>query len=260
MRIRDTHILITGGSKGIGAALARQLHARGAKLTLLARPSKALKEVAEEVDGAQLPIDLMDLDNLDGAVTRAEEQNGPLDVLVNNAAIQLPVPFAELESAAMRGQMSANLLSPMELMRQALPGMIARDKGTIMNVSSLAGEFALPHLGCYSISKAGLTKSSLDLQRELKKTEIDVQLFLVGSVPGTQLTEVACADRVVKKLQKQFEAWPALTPEQVASSMVEDLERGGNKVRTLPRHAAPMTALRFLPVRIADLVFRKALD
>lgn len=260
MRIQDSHVLITGGSKGIGAALARRLHGRGARLTLLARPSTELKELSEELDAAQLPVDLMDLDNLDRVVARAEEANGPLDVLVNNAALQLPVPFAELQSAAMRGQMSANLLSPMELMRQTLPGMIERDRGTIMNVSSLAGEFALPNLGCYSISKAGLTKASLDLQRELTKTSIDVQLFLVGSVPGTQLTEVACQDKVVRKLQKLFEAWPALTPDEVAAYMEKDLAKGGNRVHTVPPFAAPMTALRFLPVRIADLVFRSALD
>jgi len=260
MRIRGTHILITGGSKGIGAALARDFAARGARLTLLARPSKELKELAEEVGGAQLPVDLSDVSNLSGVVARAEEQNGPLGVLVNNAAIQLPGGLADLDAAQLLLQLSTNLLAPMELMRQALQGMLERDTGTIMNVSSLAGEFALPHLPCYSAAKAGLTKASLDLQRELRKTGVDVQLFLVGSVPGTQLTKVALADRVVVNLTKMFEAWPALTPEQVATYMVKDLEKGGDKVHTLPPFAAPMTALRFFPVRIADLVFRKALD
>lgn len=260
MTARHPHVLITGGSKGIGAALARRLAARGARLTLLARPSAELKELAEELGGAQLPVDLMDLDNVTGVVARAEEQNGPLDVLVNNAAIQLPGPLSQIDAATMRGQMSANLLAPMELMRQALPGMVARNRGTIANVSSLAGEFALPNLPCYSASKAGLTKASLDLQRELKKTRIGVQLFIVGSVPGTQITQVALADPVIAKLTKQFEAWPSLTPDQVAASMEKDLVKGGNRVHTLPPHAAPLTALRFLPVRIGDLVFRKALD
>lgn len=260
MKVRNPHVLITGGSKGIGAALARRLAARGARLTLVARPSTELKELAEELRGVQLPTDLMDLDNVAGLVARAEEQNGPLDVLVNNAAIQLPGALAKIDAATMLGQMSANLLAPMELMRQALPGMIERNRGTIANVSSLAGEFAMPSLPCYSASKAGLTKASLDLQRELKKTKIGVQLFLVGSVPGTQITQVALADPVVQKLTKQFEAWPSLTPDQVAEYMEKDIVKGGNRVHTLPVHAAPIMGLRMLPVRIGDLVFGKALD
>lgn len=260
MKVRNPHVLITGGSKGIGAALARRLAARGARLTLVARPSTELKELAEELEGVQLPADLMDLDNVAGLVARAEEQNGPLDVLVNNAAIQLPGALSEIDAVTMRGQMSANLLAPMELMRQALPGMVERNRGTIANVSSLAGEFAVPHLPCYSASKAGLTKATLDLQRELKKTKIGVQLFIVGSVPGTQITQVALADPVVAKLTKQFEAWPSLTPDQVAASMEKDIVKNGHRVRTLPPHAAPIMGLRMLPVRIGDLVFGKALD
>ena len=260
MKVPNPHVLITGGSKGIGAALARRLAARGARLTLVARPSTELKELAEELGGVQLPTDLMDLDNVAGLVARAEEQNGPLDVLVNNAAIQLPGGLAKIDAATMLGQMSANLLAPMELMRQALPGMIERDRGTIANVSSLAGEFAMPSLPCYGASKAALTKASLDLQRELKKTRIGVQLFLVGSVPGTQITQVALADPVVQKLTKQFEAWPSMTPDEVAAVMEKDIVKNRHRVRTLPPHAAPIMGLRMLPVRIGDLVFGKVLD
>ena len=260
MKVPNPHVLITGGSKGIGAALARRLAARGARLTLLARESTELKELAAELGAAALAVDLMDPANLSGVVARAEEQSGPLDVLVNNAAIQLPGPLYQIDAPTMFGQMTANLLAPMELMRQALPGMRERNRGTIANVSSLAGEFAMPSLPCYSASKAGLTKATLDLQRELKKTKIGVQLFWVGSVPGTQITQVALADPVVQKLTKQFEAWPSLTPDQVAAYMEKDIVKGGNRVHTLPPHAAPIMGLRMLPVRIGDLVFGKALD
>src|SRR5262245_11506274 len=85
--LRGAHVAITGGSKGVGAALARELHARGARLTLLARPSAELETTAKETDAVPLETDLSDYDALLGLVDRVERRNGPLDILINNAAL-----------------------------------------------------------------------------------------------------------------------------------------------------------------------------
>lgn len=259
MQLADTHVLITGGSKGIGAAIARQLHARGARLSLLARPSPELTSLCGELQAQALPCDLGDLANVEGLVEKAEAAFGPLGIHVNNAALQIPGALADLDAATMRQQLNVNFMSPMELTRQAVRGMRDRGSGTVCTVGSLAGEYALPHLPCYGSSKAGLLKMSMDLMREMDGQPIDVCHFLVGAVPGTQLNVLGKEDPVISRMEQIFLKMPTLTPEQVATSIVKRLAKGGDKVVTLPWHAAPLTAIRMIPIHVADSLFRKEL-
>src|SRR5271154_6277554 len=85
--MRGKHVLVTGGSKGVGAALAKELTSRGAQVSLAARASAELDAVATATGSTAFPVDLADFEALDGFIDRLEQANGPLDVLMNNAAL-----------------------------------------------------------------------------------------------------------------------------------------------------------------------------
>lgn len=259
MDLRDAHVVITGGSKGIGAALARDLAGRGARLTLMARPSDELEKVVADTGGTAVAVDLSDLQSLDGLIGRVEEGNGPVDILVNNAALGMTRHFGTLSADDVRRCMTTNLLAPMELSRQVLPGMLERNRGTIANVSSVVGELAVPHLACYSSSKAGLTMFSMDLQRDVKRSNVAVTAFVLGAVPGTQIYAEGTKNEVIQALASRIEKWAKLSPEKVAQRMAESLADDRRRgVVVIPRSGAPVVRWRQLPVKLGDLVFNSA--
>jgi short-subunit dehydrogenase len=256
MEIRDAHVVITGGSKGIGAALAKELAGRGARLTLIARPSDELEKVAADTGGVALPVDLSDLAAVRSVVSRAEAGNGPVDALVNNAALGMTRGFPTLSADDVQRCLTTNLLAPMELSRQVLPGMLERQRGTVVNISSVVGELAVPHLACYATSKAGLTMFSLDLQRDLKGSPVAVMAFVLGAVPGTQIYVEGLKNEVIRVLADRIGKVSRITPERVARQVADALATDRRRVMTvLPRTGAPLLWWRHLPVRLGDLVF-----
>lgn len=252
MNIRQAHVVIVGGSKGVGAALADELAARGARLTLLARPSPELNEVAARTGGVALPVDLSDHGALDGVIARAEAANGPVDAIVNNAAMTTGGPFHELTAEQLRASVTTNLISHMELDRQALAGMVQRRRGMVQVVGSLSAEVSMIRLAAYAPAKAGLAKFAVDLQRELKDFGIGVQVFILGSIPGTQIARSVVGDPVIGFIEKRTGTIGALTPEGVAGRMADRLDRGRSCVRTLPAMAGWITQARLVPVRLID--------
>jgi short-subunit dehydrogenase len=251
MDLRGAHVLVTGGSKGIGAALAREFAGRGARVTSIARASAELANIAAEVNGEALELDLSELDRLDGVIARAEERNGPVDVLVNNAAQVTVGPLSGLGAADMRAQMITNLLAPMELTRQALPGMLTRDRGAVINMSSLAGEVPLRHIPSYSASKSALTKFTLDLQAELKGTRVAVVLVILGAVPGTQLVTELEKDPVAARGIERAKRFKLITPAEVADRVVDGVVSDQDRIVVMPRLIAPLVHARLAPTRVA---------
>jgi NAD(P)-dependent dehydrogenase (short-subunit alcohol dehydrogenase family) len=168
MELKDTHAIVVGGSTGVGQAIVRGLADRGARLTILALPGPELERIANEVGAVAQPIDLGDLAQLDGAIARAEERNGPTGILICNAATNTSGPFESLSAEQLRRAVTVNMLAQMELIRQVLPGMIARRMGAITTTGSLSTEVSMIHLSSYVPSKAGLTKFAIDLESELR--------------------------------------------------------------------------------------------
>lgn len=261
MKLEGAHILITGGSKGIGIEIARELARHRARLTLVARPSRELDAAAAELGAAAMPADLSDHAQVDDLVAKAEALNGPLDVLVNNAALSGSIGITEVSGDRLRAQLTANLLSPMDLMRQSLPRMIERRHGAIVNVSSLAGIFPQARLPGYSPAKAGIAKYTFDLQRELRKHGVGVTLLYLGMVSGTQIVEEGKKDPVVAVLAKKFEKAPKVTTHDVAKRVAKALRSDKlMHVITLPGVATPMTWLHQLPLRLVDPLFKEAFE
>ncbi|MCU1468402.1 MAG: short-chain dehydrogenase, partial [Actinomycetia bacterium] len=156
MKLSGARVVVTGASRGIGKALATEATARGARVVLVARSAEPLEKLAAELGGEAYPADLTDAAAIEPLV-RTIEAGGPIDVLVNNAGVDLAGDLVGLSSAAIAGLVDLNLTAPILLSRAVLTGMRTRDHGSIVNVSSLAGTNALPGLAPYSASKAGLS-------------------------------------------------------------------------------------------------------
>jgi short-subunit dehydrogenase len=180
------HIVITGASSGIGAALARELATLpNARLTLVARRRPLLESVARDLAVPVLVIE-RDLGSSDASstdwLTEAERVNGPVDVLVNNAGVQVIGRTSSIDVARGEASLQVNLLTPLRLTRAVLPGMIERRAGTIVDIASMAALAPTPGMTYYNASKAGLAAASEALRGELRGTGVGVVTVYPGIV------------------------------------------------------------------------------
>ena len=248
MQLSGSHVLITGASRGIGACLARQAAQRGAVVTLVARSADALADLAAETGGHALPADLTDRGVLRGLVARAEQQAGaPLDVLVNNAGFDAARSMLELSEDDVADIVALNLHAPIELSRQAMPGMVERGRGHVVNVSSGFSTVNAPGLTPYCATKAGLSHFTGGLSLELQGTGVGTTLVEPGPVRTElydNLQESLSFDALRRMMRLQLTA--EVQPEDVARATLDRVEKGGGHV-VLPRRMAPAMALTWLP-------------
>lgn len=133
------HVAITGASSGIGEALARELYAFGAKLTLIARREDRLRTLAAELGDAHVAVrDLSDPEQMTSWIAGAETAFGPIEVIVNNAGAELTGCTDEMSIIDGEKLLRVNLNAPLRITHALLPAMLARGTGTIVDVSSVA--------------------------------------------------------------------------------------------------------------------------
>jgi short-subunit dehydrogenase len=250
------HVVVTGASRGIGASLAREFSARGARITGVARSAEALTVLANEVGGAAVCADLTEPAQLSTLLTRIEDERGPVDILVNNAGVALVDRLVDQDADAIRQSFALNVLAPLELTRQVLPGMLTRGRGGIVNISSLAGITAFPTLSTYGATKAALVHFSAGLQRELRRTPVRVTIVQLGEVAGTEMMEAARTSPTIAAVSRRLarvHALPPLTTGAVAVAVV-DAAATGRRHCVVPRRVLGMHLIRELPSRLNDAV------
>jgi short-subunit dehydrogenase len=178
------HVAVTGASAGIGEALVRAWAARGASVTLVARRRERLEAIARDVSGKThvVEADLGDHERATAWIAPAEEALGPIDVLVNNAGVQI-VEATDLADPA-RGEalLRLNVFTPMRLTLAVLPGMIARKSGAIVDIASMAALGPMPGMFYYNAAKGALGNASEGLRGELRPHGIHVLTVYPGPV------------------------------------------------------------------------------
>ena len=178
--------LVTGASSGIGRAFALALAADGADLVLVARRRDRLESLATEVETAHgtkaevVVADLADGDDLEAVERCLTDEGRPIDVVVNCAGFGTHGPFAELPVETEQAQLLVNVLAPVRLTRAALPGMLERGRGGIVNVSSIAAIQPLPHWATYGATKAYLTSFSQAVHEEVRGRGVTVLALMPG--------------------------------------------------------------------------------
>jgi len=219
--------LITGASSGIGAAFARQLAARGYDLILVARRSERLAQLAAELEeqhaiSAQTLV--ADLSTADGVARVVDRVAGleALDMLVNNAGFGIVGKFAEDDLARHMDMIHVHVIASVHLCRAALPAMIARRRGSIINVSSISAFVPVGNV-TYTSTKAYLVAFSEALQVELAGAGVRVQALC----PGFTYTEFHDTPALAGKFDRsRFPRMMWMPAEKVAAKSLKALERG----------------------------------
>ncbi len=186
-RLQGKVALVTGGSRGIGKAIAEKLASLGAAVSICARNAERLQQVREELRtrgerSASFVADVTQSGDVEKLVRETEEQLGPIDILVNNAGIGMFGPVHEKSEEDWDRAMNTNLKSVFLMSRAVAPGMIARKSGEIVNISSLAGKNTFAGGGIYCTSKWGLMGLSRCMAEDLRVHGIRVTTICPGSV------------------------------------------------------------------------------
>ncbi len=255
MDLNGSHVLVTGASRGIGAALTRDFAKAGAKVSLAARSADAINALAADVGGNAFTVDLLDPAATDGLIGRVEEEAGPIDVLVNNAGLETNQWFHRIDRSEIHNVTRLNLEVPMALTHDAIGGMIERNRGHIVMVSSLAGTGGFPGLAVYGATKAGLTNFVAALRMELGETDIGTTVVAPGPVDTQMWDSLEDQDDLQPMLKRlrTFQLLPKKSPEMLAKRTVAAVKSNRRHVR-VPRRLTGNHMLREAPTRMTESI------
>jgi NAD(P)-dependent dehydrogenase (short-subunit alcohol dehydrogenase family) len=240
-------VLITGGSRGLGLVLARLAVAEGARVAICARDEQELARArqdlltygAAEKDVLALARDITDAAEVRALVAEVESRFGGIDVLINNAGIILGGPLENMDARDFEDSMNTHFWAPFHAMQAVLPGMRRRGEGRIVNISSLGGKVAIPHLTAYSASKFALVGLSEGFRAELSQYGI----YVTTVCPGLLRTGSPGHAEIKGQHKKEYawfsiaDAMPGFTmnAEQAARRIWNASRRGdGELILTLP--------------------------
>lgn len=251
------HVLVTGGSRGLGLAMAHEFAGAGASITLVARGRETLEKAAADLGGRAMVADLANPADVDGLVSRAGDRAGaPVEILVLNAALDHSGPFAALTAAGLRQLWDVNVVATAELIRQARPLMAEHGGGHIVAISSLSAQVAMPGLGAYAATKAAVSQLVVGIRPELKRYGIATTLVEIGQAT----TDLYAAARQHEPTAKAFDRANRLkllrdlAPDEVARAVVDGVRRGKQLV-VLPRRAMLQSLMSHTPQLIATRLF-----
>lgn len=239
------HVIITGGSSGIGEAFARLALARGDRVSLIARDEARLAQCAERLAGADAArigwhsSDVRDEARLAAAVRSAEERFGPCDLLITSAGIAVPGYFENLGADVFREQMEVNFLGTVNAVRAVYRGMAERRHGQILMVSSAAAFIGLFGYTAYGASKFAVAGFAESLRAEARRHGIGVAVCFP---PDTDTPQLAAENRLKPpETARITRSAGLLSADRLAKLVMRDMERGrfviypGSRVAMLGR-------------------------
>jgi NAD(P)-dependent dehydrogenase (short-subunit alcohol dehydrogenase family) len=256
--LRDTTVLVTGASSGIGRATAVAFAAAGARVALVARRRALLDALVTEIAAAggtalAIPADVTDRAQVTAAFDAATGTLGPIDVVVNNAGVLMPSLVTELRAEDLDAMLRVNLFGALFVMQEAVRRMTASGGGSIVNVASLAGRRGYSPLGGYCATKFALVGLTEALRTELDGGRVHVGLVLPGVVE-TPMVEQVTQD------QEFLDLWPAalnMPPSWVVWAIFASVRFHLVEV-SVPPGAATIEKLAALAPGMADTIVRWA--
>jgi len=174
--------LVTGASHGIGPYIARSLAGAGYRLILTGRSASELNALADELHAVAMPADLTRPDDLAALVAAAERELGGVDVLVNNAGGDPQREFDAMTWDQNQAIIALNALAPIHLAHALLPGMLARGRGHIVNISSIAGRVSFPYTEAYAAAKDGLIGFTRVLRNDYGARGVSASVVILGAI------------------------------------------------------------------------------
>ena len=253
--VRGKVALITGGSRGLGLVIARELAARGARVAICARRRDELERARRDLvqhggDVFAVECDLTIPSEIATLVALVTEYFGPIDMLINNAGVIQVGPMELMELEDYEEAMAMHFWAPLHLMRAVIPDMIARGGGRIVNVTSIGGKIAVPHLLPYTASKFALVGLSEGVRVELARRGIGVTTV----VPGLMRTG-SPRNAWFKGQHRAEHAWFAIGDSLRLTSM--DARRAARRVVRALRHGDPEVILS-IQAQIASRLYALA--
>lgn len=239
-------VAVTGGGRGIGRATCQALSRAEAEVAIGDLDVAAAQGVADSIggDAIALPLDVTDRGSFEGFVRETEDRLGPLDALVNNAGVMCVGSFLDESDAAVERMIKVNVDGVLNGMKLALPGMVARGRGHLVNIGSTASKVGVPGVATYCGTKFFVYGVSEAAQLELRGTGVAISCVMPGAV-RTELTSGFREQRLV-----------TVEPEEVAQAIVATLRRPRFDVFA-PRLIGPVTAMaRLVPRRAREAISR----
>ena len=238
-------VAITGGGRGIGRATAAALIARGARVAIGDIEASLAQQTAEQLGSGTigLPLDVTNRDSFAAFLNEVESRLGPIDILINNAGIMPIGPFLEESDGTAKRLVDINLHGVIFGSKLALERFIPRNRGHLVNIASIVGKSASPHLATYTATKHAVVGLTEALRLELIDTAIDLTVVMPVGV-NTELYSGLQPLRGMKTPE----------PEEVAEAIVEALQTGRYEVYIPKRMNAVIRSGALLPRRAMDLI------
>ncbi|HET9882427.1 MAG TPA: SDR family oxidoreductase [Candidatus Binatia bacterium] len=245
MNFTDRVILITGASDGIGKRLALDLAARGAVIIGCGRSVERLKAVLAELQrisprSITIRCDVGSREEVRAMVAKALAAYDAIDILINNAGIGMRQPFAQMSVDTIEEVMRTNYFGAVYCTREVVPGMIARGRGHVVNISSVAGHIGTLNMAAYCASKFAINGFSESLYHELKPLGIDVSLVCPGPVRTS-------FNRTFAQTSPKSPTSLVISAESVSQTVIRAIEKKRFHVITPPSVALMCALKRFMP-------------
>ncbi|HEX3692739.1 MAG TPA: SDR family NAD(P)-dependent oxidoreductase [Solirubrobacteraceae bacterium] len=245
MQIEGSKVLLTGATGGLGHAIARALHAKGAELILTGRRTDVLEPLAKECSAQALAVDLSDAAEVD----RLLEKAGDLDVLVANAALPASGMLDSFSVEQIDRALDVNLRVPIVMARRLAPQMRERGRGHLLFMSSLSGKTGTAGSSIYNATKFGLRGFAMAMRAELHDTGVGVSAVFPGFI-----REAGMFAEAQVKLPRGV---GTRSPEDVAKATVQAIERNRGEVDVAPLSLRMGSAFSGIAPELAATVTRK---
>lgn len=244
--------LVTGASGGLGTHIARGLAREGMNVAVSGRREDALSAVAAElcelgVKAQAVPADLSDLSQIDSLIERSEAALGSIDLLVNNAGVEITSAFSCFTRAELASMVDVNLTAPLLLTHRLVPGMLSRGQGHVVFISSAAGKIGPAYQEPYAATKAGLVGLTQSLRAEYLNASVGFSVVCPGFIAGDGMYQ-----RMVEAGIKSNRLMGETTTKKVTDKVIEAIRRDLPEVIETGAPLRPILALSQLTPRSVE--------